>query len=45
MYAHICSRVLNTEEGREDLSGQIFKSELDLLLKDIIAIKMKKYIN
>lgn len=36
--------LLNVEEGKENLSGQVFKSELDLLLKDTIAIIMKKYV-
>lgn len=36
--------LLNVEEKKENLSGQVFKSELDLFLKDSIAIKMKKYV-
>lgn len=34
--------LLNVEEGKETLSGQVFKSKLDLFLKDNILIKMKK---
>lgn len=35
---------LNIEKGKKNLSGQVLKLELELLVKDTIAIKKKKYV-